>query len=186
MLGDFATGLGGIALASLMTRECSAAAVPGEAADPPPHHPPRAKKAIQIIEELTAVPEMGKTYLGKVQRIVDFGAFVEIIPGNEGLLHISQIAEERTRRVEDVLNEGDQVLVKVIEVDPSGKIRLSRRAALKDPEAEAVGPEQLTGRPGEGGPDDGAPAPRPDRDRGDRDRDRGGARGGDRGRGHRR
>ena len=74
--------------------------------------------------------------------MVDFGAFVEIMPGTEGLLHISQIAEERTRRVEDVVREGDMVLVKVIEVDPSGKIRLSRRAALKDPEAAAAGAEQ--------------------------------------------
>ena len=106
--------------------------------------------------------------------MVDFGAFVEIMPGTEGLLHISQIAEERTRRVEDVLLEGDLVLVKVIEVDPSGKIRLSRRAALKDPEAEAVGAERLSGRPGEG-PPEAVHGPR-DRDRGDR---------GDRGRGPR-
>ncbi|MBI4014261.1 MAG: S1 RNA-binding domain-containing protein, partial [Candidatus Rokubacteria bacterium] len=144
------------------------------------------QQAVDIIQGIVKEAEVGRVHLGKVKKVVDFGAFVEIMPGTEGLLHISQIAEERTRRVEDVLNEGDQVLVKVIEVDPSGKIRLSRRAALKDPEAEAVGPEQLTGRPGEGGPDDGAPAPRSDRDRGDRDRDRGGARGGDRGRGHRR
>ncbi|HEV8308873.1 MAG TPA: polyribonucleotide nucleotidyltransferase [Methylomirabilota bacterium] len=143
--------------------------------------------AIDIIQGICKEAEVGRVHLGKVKKVVDFGAFVEIMPGTEGLLHISQIAEERTRRVEDVLNEGDEVLVKVIEVDPSGKIRLSRRAALKDPEAEAIGPEHLTGRPGEGPPPDNARGPRPDRDRdrgGDRgDRDRGDR---DRGRGHRR
>jgi polyribonucleotide nucleotidyltransferase len=151
------------------------------------------QQAIDIIQGIVKEPEVGRVHLGKVKKVVDFGAFVEIMPGTEGLLHISQIAEERTRRVEDVLNEGDQVLVKVIEVDPSGKIRLSRRAALGDPDAEALGPELLTGRPGEGGEGDGPRGPRPDRDRGDRgrgDRDRGpGDRGpgdrGDRGR-HRR
>src|SRR5262245_40605717 len=146
------------------------------------------QQAVDIIQGICKEAEVGRLHLGKVKKVVDFGAFVEIMPGTEGLLHISQIAEERTRRVEDVLNEGDQVLVKVIEVDPSGKIRLSRRAALKDPEAEAMGPENLTGRPGEGGPDDGSGGPRPDRDR-DRDRgdrDRGGRDRGDRGRGHRR
>jgi polyribonucleotide nucleotidyltransferase len=145
------------------------------------------QQAIDIIQGIVKEAEVGRTHLGKVKKVVDFGAFVEIMPGTEGLLHISQIAEERTRRVEDVLNEGDMVLVKVIEVDPSGKIRLSRRAALKEPEAEALGPEHLTGRPSEGGEGDGADGPRPERDRyGDRgDRDRGRDRG-DRGRGHRR
>ncbi len=144
------------------------------------------QQAIDMIQGIVKEAEVGRVHLGKVKKVVDFGAFVEIMPGTEGLLHISQIAEERTRRVEDVLNEGDQVLVKVIEVDPSGKIRLSRRAALKDPEAEAVGPEHLTGRPGEGGEGDGSRGPRPERERfGDRGGDR--ARGGrDRGRGHRR
>ncbi len=144
------------------------------------------QQAIDMIQGIVKEAEVGRVHLGKVKKVVDFGAFVEIMPGTEGLLHISQIAEERTRRVEDVLNEGDQVLVKVIEVDPSGKIRLSRRAALKDPEAEAVGPEHLTGRPGEGGEGDGSRGPRPERERfGDRggDRERGGR---DRGRGHRR
>ncbi|MGH7265528.1 MAG: polyribonucleotide nucleotidyltransferase [Candidatus Rokuibacteriota bacterium] len=140
--------------------------------------------AIDIIQGIVKEPEVGRVHLGKVKKVVDFGAFVEIMPGTEGLLHISQIAEERTRRVEDVMNEGDQVLVKVIEVDLSGKIRLSRRAALKDAEAESLGPEILTGRPGEGPPSDGGRGPRPDRDRGDRDR--GGDRDRDRGRGHRR
>ena len=143
------------------------------------------QQAIDIIQGIVKEAEVGRVHLGKVKKVVDFGAFVEIMPGTEGLLHISQIAEERTRRVEDVLNEGDMVLVKVIEVDPSGKIRLSRRAALGDPEAGAQGAEHLTGRPGEGGEGDSADGPRPERDRygdrGDRGRDRG-----DRGRGHRR
>jgi polyribonucleotide nucleotidyltransferase len=147
------------------------------------------QQAVDIIQGIVKEAEVGRTHLGKVKKVVDFGAFVEIMPGTEGLLHISQIAEERTRRVEDVLNEGDLVLVKVIEVDPSGKIRLSRRAALKDPEGAELGAERLTGRPGEGPSPDGDRGPRPDRDRGgDRDRgdrDRGGDRG-DRGRGHRR
>jgi polyribonucleotide nucleotidyltransferase len=132
------------------------------------------QQAVDIIQGICKEAEVGRVHLGKVKKVVDFGAFVEIMPGTEGLLHISQIAEERTRRVEDVLNEGDEVLVKVIEVDPSGKIRLSRRAALGDPEAAAVGAERLTGRPGEGPVGDGAPGFRGgDRERGDRGGDRG-------------
>jgi polyribonucleotide nucleotidyltransferase len=91
-----------------------------------------ARKAMQIIEELTAVAEMGKTYLGKVQRIVDFGAFVEILPGTDGLLHISEIADYRVADVHKELSEGDQVLVKVINIDPQGKVKLSRKAVLKE------------------------------------------------------
>ena len=99
-----------------------------------------AQKAIAIIEELTASPELNKTYLGKVQRITDFGAFVEILPGIDGLLHISEIAHYRVGEVSDELQEGDQVLVKVINVDPSGKVRLSRKALLPVPEdAPAAG-----------------------------------------------
>lgn len=92
-----------------------------------------AKKAITIIEELTASPELNKTYLGKVQRITDFGAFIEILPGIDGLLHVSEIAHYRVADVRDELQEGDQVLVKVINVDPSGKVRLSRKALLPAP-----------------------------------------------------
>ena len=92
-----------------------------------------ARKAITIIEELTASPELGKTYLGKVQRIADFGAFIEILPGVDGLLHVSEIAHYRVGEVRDELQEGDQVLVKVINVDPSGKVRLSRKALLPAP-----------------------------------------------------
>jgi len=89
-----------------------------------------AQKAIGIIQELTATPELNKTYLGKVQRITDFGAFVEIMPGVDGLLHVSEIAHYRVKDVRDELREGEQVMVKVINIDPSGKIRLSRKALL--------------------------------------------------------
>jgi polyribonucleotide nucleotidyltransferase len=133
------------------------------------------QEAVDIIQGICKEAEVGRIHLGKVKKVVDFGAFVEIMPGTEGLLHISQIAEERTRRVEDVLREGDQVLVKVIEVDPSGKIRLSRRAAIKDPEAAAVGTEHLTGQPDASAPEAVGGG------RGDRGGDR--ERGGDRGRG---
>jgi len=91
-----------------------------------------AKKAIAIIQELTATPELNATYLGKVQRITDFGAFVEIMPGLDGLLHVSEIARHRVKDVRDELKEGEQLLVKVINIDPSGKIRLSRKALLAD------------------------------------------------------
>jgi polyribonucleotide nucleotidyltransferase len=88
------------------------------------------KKAIEMIEDIVKEAEVGKLYLGKVSRVVDFGAFVEIMPGSEGLIHISQLANERVGKVTDVLKEGDEVLVKVIDIDPDGKIRLSRKAAL--------------------------------------------------------
>jgi polyribonucleotide nucleotidyltransferase len=95
-----------------------------------------AQKAIAIIQELTATPELNKTYLGKVQRITEFGAFVEIMPGVDGLLHVSEIAHYRVKDVRDELKEGEQVMVKVINIDPSGKIRLSRKALLPVPEGE--------------------------------------------------
>jgi polyribonucleotide nucleotidyltransferase len=96
-----------------------------------------AQKAISIIQELTATPELNKTYLGKIQRITDFGAFVEIMPGTDGLLHVSEIANHRVKDVRDELKEGEQILVKVINIDPTGKIRLSRKALLQDEAAAA-------------------------------------------------
>jgi polyribonucleotide nucleotidyltransferase len=96
-----------------------------------------AQKAISIIQELTATPELNKTYLGKVQRITDFGAFVEIMPGTDGLLHVSEIANHRVKDVRDELKEGEQLLVKVINIDPTGKIRLSRKALLQEEAATA-------------------------------------------------
>jgi polyribonucleotide nucleotidyltransferase len=100
-----------------------------------------AQKAIGIIQELTATPELNKTYMGKVQRITDFGAFVEIMPGTDGLLHVSEIANHRVKDVRDELKEGQQILVKVINIDPTGKIRLSRKALLQD-EAAAKQPQE--------------------------------------------
>jgi polyribonucleotide nucleotidyltransferase len=97
-----------------------------------------AQKAISIIQELTATPELNKTYLGKVQRITDFGAFVEIMPGTDGLLHVSEIANHRVKDVRDELKEGEQLLVKVINIDPTGKIRLSRKALLQEEAATAA------------------------------------------------
>jgi polyribonucleotide nucleotidyltransferase len=90
-----------------------------------------AQKAIDIIRGIVAEAEVGKLYMGKVKRIVDFGAFVEILPGTEGLLHISQISDKRISKVTDVLKEGDEILVKVIEIDKMGRIRLSRKEAMK-------------------------------------------------------
>ena len=93
-----------------------------------------AQKAIDIINSITAEAELGKIYNGKVKRVLDFGAFVEIMPGTEGLLHISQISEKRIAKVTDEVNEGDEVVVKVIEIDKMGKIRLSRKEALREQE----------------------------------------------------
>jgi polyribonucleotide nucleotidyltransferase len=85
-----------------------------------------------MVEELTQEAEVGRMYLGKVKKVTEFGAFVEIFPGTDGLLHISELANRRVAKVEDICVEGDEVLVKCIEVDPSGKIRLSRRQALEE------------------------------------------------------
>ncbi len=85
-----------------------------------------------MIQELTATVEVGKTYLGKVVKVVDFGAFVEILPGTEGLLHISEYAEHRVRDIREECRPGDQILVKVLNVDSQNKIKLSRKAVLRD------------------------------------------------------
>jgi polyribonucleotide nucleotidyltransferase len=116
------------------------------------------KRAEEIIRNITEDPEVGRTYQGKVRSVVNFGAFVEIVPGRDGLLHVSEIDWGRTEKVEDVLNVGDLVMVKVVEVDRDGKIRLSRRALLPQPEGYVA--------PAGGGRERGG------RDR-DRDRDRG-------------
>jgi polyribonucleotide nucleotidyltransferase len=139
------------------------------------------KKAIDIIKGLTAEPEVGATYKGTVQRITDFGAFIEIFPGTDGLLHVSEMAHTRVERVTDVMKEGDEVEVKVIEVGRDGKIRLSRRELLALPEGEEgerakarmmasreAGPPPSRG-PGGGGRD----RDRGPRGGGGRDRDRG-------------
>jgi len=108
-----------------------------------------ASKALQIIGDLTATAEVGKTYLGKVSRLADFGAFVEILPGTDGLLHISEVAEHRIKDVRDELKEGDQVLVKVLSIE-GNRIRLSRKAILKEQRAKMGA--------GEAPPEGGAPA----------------------------
>src|ERR1051325_7431248 len=109
---------------------------------------PSAQKAIQRINDLTAVPEVGKTYLGKVVRLAEFGAFVEIIPGTDGLLHISEIAEHRVKEVKDELKEGDQVLVKVLGIE-GNRIKLSRKGILLGQRAK-MAPQQAGD--GNGGP----------------------------------
>ncbi len=96
-----------------------------------------ANKAIKMIHDLMAEAELGKTYLGKVVRLADFGAFVEIFPGTDGLLHISEVAEHRIRDIRDELKQGDQILVKVISIE-GNKIRLSRKAVLRDQRAKAA------------------------------------------------
>ncbi len=117
-----------------------------------------AAKALQIIGDLTATAEVGKTYLGTVTRLADFGAFVEIIPGTDGLLHISEVAEHRIKDVRDELKEGDQVLVKVLAVE-GNRIRLSRKAILKEQRAK-MGGGDLPPEDG-GGDGSGEPAPLP-------------------------
>jgi polyribonucleotide nucleotidyltransferase len=139
-----------------------------------------AKKAIEIIQGIVAVPEVGKVYKGQVKKIVEFGAFIGIMPTQDGLLHISEIAHERVGRVEDYMKEGDEVEVKVIEVDKSGKIRLSRKVLLPLPPGGV--PSGGGGDRGPRGGDRDRGGGR-DRDRGGRDRDRGPRGGGDRDRG---
>jgi polyribonucleotide nucleotidyltransferase len=101
-----------------------------------------AQRAIGMIQDICREAELDRIYVGKVKSIKEFGAFVEVLPGTEGLLHISQIAESRIRAVGDVLSEGDEVAVKVIEIDSTGRIRLSRKAALRD-QAQLADQERL-------------------------------------------
>jgi polyribonucleotide nucleotidyltransferase len=113
-----------------------------------------AQEAVRIIKELTAEAELGKIYVGKVVRVVNFGAFVEILPGVEGLLHISEIEDRRIGEVRDVLDEGDETVVKVIDIDAQGRVRLSRRAAMREQRGETdepvgVGGDRNAGRPHE-------------------------------------
>jgi len=160
-----------------------------------------AARALQMISDITATAEVGKTYLGKVTRLADFGAFVEIIPGTDGLLHISEVAEHRIADVRDELKEGDQILVKVLAVE-GNRIKLSRKAILKEQRAKMGGeelPEGAEAPEGDGGqvafegghesadePNFNRDASRPPRrdgggDRGPRRGGPGGGRGGDRG-----
>ena len=117
------------------------------------------EKALAMINDLTAVPEVGKTYLGKVVRLADFGAFVEIFPGTDGLLHVSEIAEHRVKDVKDELREGDQVLVKVLGVE-GNRIKLSRKALLKEQRQKLGLPDPNAGAVDIAASDDGAERPR--------------------------
>ncbi|MDF3068093.1 MAG: pnpA [Polyangiaceae bacterium] len=136
------------------------------------------KRAIQIIEGLTAEPEVGRIYQGTIKRLVDFGAFVEILPNNEALLHVSEIAHERIENPADVLKEGDEIEVKVISVERDGKVRLTRRELLPFPEGdlgEQAKERIARAREQGGGPPRGGSGGR------DRGGDRGGSGGRDRG-----
>jgi polyribonucleotide nucleotidyltransferase len=99
-------------------------------------------KARAMVDELTQEAELDRVYLGKVKRITDFGAFVEIFPGTDGLIHISHLADGRVERVTDVVKEGDEVLAKCIDIDPTGRIRLSRKEALADALARSQAPQE--------------------------------------------
>ena len=121
-------------------------------------------KAVAMIRQLTAEPEIGKIYVGKVVRTTAFGAFVEILPGRDGLVHISQLADYHVRTVEDVVKVGDEVMVMIIDIDPEGKIKLSRQAVLEGWTAEEAR-ERDRGRRSTGR----RPSSRPRRPRGDRD-----------------
>jgi polyribonucleotide nucleotidyltransferase len=90
-----------------------------------------AQKALKYIDAMMEVPEAGKIYTGKVVRVADFGAFVEILPGTDGMVHISQLSDTRVNQVTDVVNVGDEVMVMLTDVSPDGKLRLSRRAVLE-------------------------------------------------------
>jgi polyribonucleotide nucleotidyltransferase len=141
-------------------------------------------RALEIIKGLTSEPEVGMTYKGTVRRVVDFGAFVEILPGTDGLVHISELAHARVERVEDILKEGDEVDVKVLSIDRDGKIRLSRKELLPPPTPEEIqaardaAPPSRGDRGGFGGRDAGGGPPRSNRGFGGRGGDRGGDRGG--------
>jgi polyribonucleotide nucleotidyltransferase len=131
-----------------------------------------ARAAISIIEGIVQEAQVGQVYEGRVRKIMDFGAFVELFPGTDGLLHISQISKKRIKSVSDVFKEGDTVTVSVLEVDRDGKIRLSH----KEFEKEGEFPETAFAAPGETGEPRGDREGKGDRPR-DKDRDRGGRRG---------
>jgi polyribonucleotide nucleotidyltransferase len=119
-----------------------------------------AEKAKAMVEALTKSVQVGETYLGTVTRLMNFGAFVAILPGKEGLVHISQLAPQRVERVEDVVKIGDQIMVKVVEIDSQGRINLSRKAVLGGGDengAAAPAPPRGEEPAGAGGDRNGAP-----------------------------
>src|SRR5690606_28573869 len=124
------------------------------------------KRALAIIEGLVAEPEVGRVYRGTVRRLTDFGAFIEILPNTEALLHVSEMAHERVEAPSDVLAEGEEVEVKVISVERDGKIRLTRRELLPFPEGEEgdrarerIARARESGRGGGGPPRSGGSSP---------------------------
>ena len=143
-----------------------------------------ARRAIKMIERLTEVPEIGKVYTGTVRRVEAYGAFAEILPGTDGLIHISELAPYRVRETTDIVKEGDEVQVKVIDIDDTGRVRLSRKAVIVEAPDYDPSKYEGMGEPVPAGGDRPDRGPRGDRpDRGGRGGDRGGrgGRGGDRG-----
>jgi polyribonucleotide nucleotidyltransferase len=125
------------------------------------------KKALEIIGNLTAVPEIGKIYLGKVVRLAEFGAFVELFPGTDGLLHISEIAEHRVKEVKDELREGDQVMVKVLAIE-GNRIKLTHKTPTREKKAKLAQQAPVEAGPLEAEPAESPVAPKPRGDLDDR------------------
>lgn len=125
-------------------------------------------RAVQMIRELVEEPEIGKIYTGKVVRTTDFGAFVQILPNKDGLVHISQLADYRVPSVEDVVHVGDEIMVMVIDIDPEGKVKLSRQAVLEGWTAEEARERDRRPGPRPGGPRPGGPRPGGERRGGER------------------
>ena len=134
-----------------------------------------------MIQSLTAEPVVGEIYEGMVKTTTPFGAFVEIMPGTEGLVHISEMRHERTEKTEDVAKKGDRVRVKLIDRDERGRLRLSMKALVPRPEGMPEPEPAVAGEGGSGG-SEGGDRPRRDGDRGGRPPRRGGGRGGERSR----
>ena len=143
-------------------------------------------KAIAAIQAITAEPEVGRIYKGRVRKVVEFGAFVEIMPGTEGLVHISELKHGRTEKTEDVVKKGDRVKVKLLERDERGRLRLSMKALTPKAEGESGGGEGHlagVGAESEGAAGGGSERSESGSDRGDRPRrPRSGSRGGSGGR----
>jgi polyribonucleotide nucleotidyltransferase len=131
--------------------------------------PEAAQKAVRMIQDIVREVEVGQTYLGRVTRLVNFGAFVEVLPGKEGLVHISELADRRVDKVEDVVKVGDEILVRVKEIDSLGRINLTRRGLVSEDGGEAKAPVATgpsSDRPREGRPPrrpPRRPGPRPER-----------------------
>jgi len=132
---------------------------------------PAAMKAREMVEEITEVPVVGRIYTGKVVRVTDFGAFVEILPNQDGLVHISQLDSERVNKVEDIVSVGDEITVMITNIDSTGKVRLSRQAVLEGWTLEEALTHDRPAGGRSGGPrSGGGDRRRPSRDGGNRDR----------------